>query len=300
MKANNTYRLPDAVATDASPRFDSEIRQLSPRRAAPDQLLCVLSSRSFLHFKNASETFWGMVLFAHPTEDDMRVLVQSLVTEVEPHVVPHVSVVDASRMKSVDAGAFEVLCGHVRERFDDLRVHVRALGLVRPTGLPGAVISGMFDVLRRPYPVSVFDRLEDSITWLGAREASVRGQEEALSASITELVETFSDPEPMLTAVRTMLMRQTPPTIEAAAASLKVSPRALQRRLSKAGTSLRQEIRKARLRTVQRLLTHTNLPIKEIAVEAGLSSAQHLSVAFRRLTGESPSSWRQVRRLGNL
>lgn len=41
------------------------------------------------------------------------------------------------------------------------------------------------------------------------------------------------------------------------------------------------------------LLTTTALSVTEIALETGFSSSQHLSTAFRRLTGSTPTDYRR-------
>jgi AraC-like DNA-binding protein len=57
-----------------------------------------------------------------------------------------------------------------------------------------------------------------------------------------------------------------------------------------------------RIERAKHLLLTTDLPVQEIGLICGLPNAQHFSVRFRGLTGQSPSAFRQApkRRLGEL
>ena len=50
-----------------------------------------------------------------------------------------------------------------------------------------------------------------------------------------------------------------------------------------------------RLREAQQLLTHTSLPLKEIAAAVGFEDPYYFSKRFRRFTGKPPSQWRARR-----
>jgi AraC-like DNA-binding protein len=72
-----------------------------------------------------------------------------------------------------------------------------------------------------------------------------------------------------------------------------MSRRTLLREFKQAtGTSPMQYVQQLRLETAQRLLLSSNLPLKAIAEQVGLSSAFHLSDLIRRKLGRSP---RQIR-----
>lgn len=59
------------------------------------------------------------------------------------------------------------------------------------------------------------------------------------------------------------------------------------------GCTLGEHIRTVRLDRARALLSGTDMPLKEIAVRVGFTSAYGFTVAFERLTGEAPSVFRQ-------
>jgi AraC-like DNA-binding protein len=81
-----------------------------------------------------------------------------------------------------------------------------------------------------------------------------------------------------------------------AARSLGVSERTLQRRLQEHGTNFQEQLNASQVRAAQKLLSTTNATVAEVAIAVGCSSPQYFNVLFRRLTGESPGSWRASRR----
>lgn len=52
----------------------------------------------------------------------------------------------------------------------------------------------------------------------------------------------------------------------------------------------------ARMRRVQAMLAVPDLPLKEIAVEAGFADQAHFTRVFRRACGVTPAAWRRARR----
>ncbi len=57
-----------------------------------------------------------------------------------------------------------------------------------------------------------------------------------------------------------------------------------------------------RMEQAKQLLLTTDLPVQEVALNIGFPNAQHFSTRFRKLTGQSPSAFRQApqRRFGEL
>jgi LacI family transcriptional regulator len=60
------------------------------------------------------------------------------------------------------------------------------------------------------------------------------------------------------------------------------------------GRTVFEEIRRVRVETARRLLTTTNVPIKEIAGQVGASSVQYFSAMMRRVTGQTPGQIRKT------
>ena len=78
-----------------------------------------------------------------------------------------------------------------------------------------------------------------------------------------------------------------------------VSQRTLQKRFRKAlGRSVRDEIRRARTELASKMLTETNLSIKQVARKLGCNSSKHISRYFKKEKGISVSEYR--RRFGRV
>jgi LacI family transcriptional regulator len=59
------------------------------------------------------------------------------------------------------------------------------------------------------------------------------------------------------------------------------------------GRSPQAEIRRVQVARIQRLLIETDYPLKKIAELAGFEHVEYLSVVFKRITGQSPGSYRR-------
>jgi LacI family transcriptional regulator len=60
------------------------------------------------------------------------------------------------------------------------------------------------------------------------------------------------------------------------------------------GRTIHSEIRRVRIEAARRLLTTTNIPIKEIAGHVGISSVQYFTAMIRRTTGQTPGQIRKA------
>lgn len=74
---------------------------------------------------------------------------------------------------------------------------------------------------------------------------------------------------------------------------LRMTERALQRRLSRSGTTLRALVNDHRRQAAERLLTQTPDAIGEIAIKLGYSDQATFNHAFKRWTGLNPSEFRR-------
>jgi AraC-like DNA-binding protein len=254
---------------------------------AADPVGRFVAGAGYAHFCARPE-LWGVVLWSSPDAVEMQALVRSLHLELRAPAVPHGSVVDARRLERVDPSAFEVLGSYVGNESAALGRQVVRLALVRPRGIEGAVVAGFFGVVPPPYPVSVFEELTAALEWLDhAGDA----------AGIERVYAVASETPPLVGALRALLgERLRDVDLADAARALGVSLRTLQRRLGEAGTSFQDELAAARLRAAQRLLLDSDASLTTIAFEVGCASPQHFSQLFRKLTGESPSTWRDRRR----
>jgi AraC-like DNA-binding protein len=250
---------------------------------------------SFAHLCVAPR-LWGVLFWGRPDEDDLRALVRSLAVELAPPAVAHASIIDATKLEAVDTAAFAVLDAYVRGRFADLARQVTRVAIVRPGGVVGAVLAGLFEVLPRPYPVRVLATLDEALAWTREAHADELAPPSELARAFS-WVRTNTSSEPEIVAKLKALLdeRLTDSSIAAAARALHLSERTLQRRLAAAGTTFHDELTRARVDAARRLLLDTNAPLTKIALDVGCASLQHFSALFRKRTGESPSAFRARR-----
>ena len=81
--------------------------------------------------------------------------------------------------------------------------------------------------------------------------------------------------------------------LQSVAASLDLTPRTLRRRLAEQHTSFSEILEKWRQSTAVALLQNTNIPVKAIAKRVGYSHPSNFERAFKRWTGDAPSSYRK-------
>src|SRR5258706_5414941 len=140
------------------------------RRATLEELAAsphgkYVAGEDYVHFC-MSPTLWGVILWGRPTERTGLALYRSLVLELRPPAVPHASLIDATRIDGADPRAFEQAERYIKQFKHSLANWVRRLAMVRPRGLDGAMISGAYQVIPAPYPVALFDELDDAVAWL--------------------------------------------------------------------------------------------------------------------------------------
>jgi AraC-like DNA-binding protein len=234
---------------------------------------------------------FGFALWGRPAESDLRKLVTALEVELDDAVPAHASLVDVRRVEAVDPAAFELLHRYVKQHAAVLARKVTRLALVRPAGLVGAVVSGFYQVMESPYPTQTFTELSDAAAWAGA-SAPLGKELEALLAEASGV-------DALLASLRALFSEaQARLDIAGAAKALGLSQRTLQRRLGALNTSFVAEVQHARMALAKDRLTASEAPLTAIAIDAGFSSLQHFSTAFRKATGASPSAWRERARRG--
>ncbi|CAA0121199.1 putative HTH-type transcriptional regulator [Halioglobus japonicus] len=95
-------------------------------------------------------------------------------------------------------------------------------------------------------------------------------------------------------AVKSLLIEQiaSPPKLNDAAKQLGISSRGLRRKLEQSGTSYQKVLDSVRLKMANRLIEETDAPIASIAYELGFDNASDFGRAFKKWSGQSPSSVR--------
>jgi AraC-like DNA-binding protein len=195
--------------------------------------------------------------------------------------------VDWSSIDGLDPLAFTGLSTHLK-RVLDTTIRLRRAAVVRPPGMTGAIVAGVFhEDVPRSRAALFTDRVE-AVAWLG------------LAGDVRKRVEHLLDHHcaapPFLQALRDRLARRGGATLASEARALGLSERTLSRQLHEAGTSFRAELERARVRAAEALLVDTELKLDAVARQVGFASRTHFSQFFRRATGESPSEFRARRR----
>jgi len=85
------------------------------------------------------------------------------------------------------------------------------------------------------------------------------------------------------------------PTLDQVAAQIGISSSTLKRGLARRGTNYSKLLDRVRFRAARRLLTETNLALRDVACEVGYTDAGNFSRAFRRISGLNPGELRPSR-----
>lgn len=96
-----------------------------------------------------------------------------------------------------------------------------------------------------------------------------------------------------LRAILTTAFHDTDLSMESVAQRMAISPRTLQRRLGKHGTTWREEVEAVRQDLAMSLIRDTDLTMKSVAVRAGYSDARALRRAVHRWHGTTPTHVRR-------
>jgi AraC-like DNA-binding protein len=231
----------------------------------------------------------GVVVWGRPSAEQALDLVRSH-ERMRPVLAERTAaLVDVRHLEWPDPSAFTELVGYLAERGDWLAEYIERLAVVRPElGPVGAASAGFFDVSARPFPVETFTGLRDALAWTGRADA------EALAAQLESIFAEASSTPALLRRLRERL-DASPGALSLAGVSrgLGVAERTLQRSLKSWSTTFQMEQNRAQVRVAQRLLRESDASLKHIASAVGCASLSHFSAMFRRVTGETPSAWRQ-------
>lgn len=90
------------------------------------------------------------------------------------------------------------------------------------------------------------------------------------------------------------------PSIHAAAETVGMSARTLQRRLAEVGVTYSGLVSSIRTRQAKELIADAEMPIADIAAQLGYTDSSNFGRAFRRQTGVSPLAFRCSRGLDQM
>jgi AraC-like DNA-binding protein len=200
---------------------------------------------------------------------------------------------DVSAVEVIDRSAFDFLEGFLEMSIEQLAGRIRRFAVVRPGGLAGAAVAGLFYEWVAPHFDSLLcGRRSEAHAWLGNAEDT------PARIAIDELYERFL-PSTLLRRVRETIARSlADATLTSVAQDLGLTPRTLQRHLASEGSSFSDEVNRARMRHAEAMLLDGNDKIELIARELGFQSTAAFTGMFHRFEGEPPSAFRARRRHG--
>jgi AraC-like DNA-binding protein len=198
---------------------------------------------------------------------------------------PYFALIDGQRLSGLDPVLFTFLTEHLGTIAAAGRGLIERLVVVRPTGLTGAAVLGLFHQhFVGQLDVRFVDTLAAGIAELPASVDGSAIENAAMEAMGTPVV---------LDVLRRILQTDPNMTLDTLARRLGMSTRSLQRECMAAGSSFRDEVANARLELAAHLLRTSDDKIEAIARTAGYSSAVSLARRFQKVHGITPAEYRQ-------
>jgi AraC-like DNA-binding protein len=238
-----------------------------------------------------SSTLAGSVYFGRPDERDVPALTQMALLAHHPMFRPPFDVVvDVGALEGLSLDDFRRLTEHLQLAMT-FAPRVRRVSVVRPAGMIGATVAGLFyEVVRAHFFCGLFTDRAEAFRWLGSDEAA------GGRAAIEQVLAQVHGTPPPLRELREWLSAHLDEAhLARAARDLGYSMRSLQRKLADSGVVFRDEVQRARVRAAEALLSEGDAKLDAIARKVGCSSPSQLATMFRRATGESPAEFRTRR-----
>jgi AraC-like DNA-binding protein len=239
-----------------------------------------------------SATLCGTSHWGKPSESDAHELVKRLDVSIHAALAGGFSVVmDTRAMEAFSWPSFSIVSGYVKTRLPQWSKSIRRHAIVVPPGPVGVLVAGLMPLIGANHPLRFFSSLAEAIEWIEREELA------PILEEVARLVEDARGVAPVIRSLREHLDQSLQhPSVQAAAHSLGLSARSLQRELSQHGTRFSHELTQARLRAACTLLEHSDDKIESIARRVGCASSSQLSAIFRQNLGETPARYRARRR----
>jgi AraC-like DNA-binding protein len=236
--------------------------------------------------------FWG-----RPDATDVDELAQLYDLDLRPGLTtPFDVITDGRYLTEIDVFAMQRLVRYWVRRIPELGKRIRKQAVIRPGGLSGIIMAGVYQVFQPRHALQIFDNAGAAYQWIDPESGA------QAAAEVESILDEVRGASPTLEALRRYIGDNLADLeIAGAARALGLSERSLQRALNEVGTSFRAEVIAARVRTAETLLAQTDMPIAEVGRIVGCISAAHFSALFRRITKQSPAQYRAAARAkGNL
>ena len=127
----------------------------------------------------ADPTLCGSVVWGRLDDADIEQVLRSFDSLFSPEMAPRCNLLtDASRLAGIDASAFQRFANFIAERLPDLAGRIAHHAIVRPAGVPGALVAGFYEISGPPpYPMRLFTSTVEALEWLGRTDAITRAAE---------------------------------------------------------------------------------------------------------------------------
>jgi len=284
------------VLTQATPSFSSSLSSFSSLVPRVWRLRPASSIEDFMcapvgaYLQTDRAVFWcsasdlvGIAAWGNPSTEDIELAAQ-IWERILPQLARRVDIViDVRRIGAITQPTFARLHELAATRAPGASAVGRQL-ILNPPGLTGAVIAGFCSQLRTQHE---WKCTADDVTGFAWLE---RSDTDAVRTTIDSLAARGEGD--LVPRLRALLVRDLSATVPAAARTLGVSPRSLQRHLAAAGTSFRRELRRARIEAARELLITTTATVESVARSVGCESPSSFIRMFRSITGETPATFR--------
>ena len=232
------------------------------------------------------------VLWGRPTTRSARLLTQLMGAEIAEGRPRYRSFVDLRRLEAIDGAPFDHFIAFMQAHAASFARQVERSAIVHRGGITGAAAAGYTRLVGEPFESRAFEDAARALVWLGF-------EPDAILAGVDDLVATALRTGTLTHRVRERLGTDLKDvSLASVASSLGVSPRSLQRGLAEARTSLRAEVRAARIERARERLADSDDKLYAIAVDLGFGSLQSFSDAFLEATGVRPRQYRDEHRRG--
>lgn len=232
----------------------------------------------------ATDTLIGAVVWGSPDEKMAAESTAAFGFACHDGIVTYDAIIDARNLDRIDERALQLMLKFFAGRSKGMAKKARRFVIVRPArDLVGTVVAGILPAAASLAKIELVDDLVAA------------GRVLAVDTSPFETIAKEAiDADGFLARVRQAIERALPEAdIEALAATLGLSRRTLQRRITEENTTYRGEVLAARLRHAAHRLANTDDKITAIALECGFPSSQHFAAAFRAAHGITPTQHRE-------
>jgi AraC-like DNA-binding protein len=227
----------------------------------------------------------GWHIWGRPDEDETRTILQVLNTYTKLGI-PFDVVADTRGVEVINPIALPLLAQWVFQNRVELKARVRLQANVIRRDAIGFLLMGLIASMGDMHPFETYtDPVEAFRTVAG--DAGV-----ALCEEVEQIVQSVHKTPHELQQLRVLLASRLDLAIRPAAKELSMSPRSLQRVLSRYGTSFHDEQSNARFEAAKALLGASDAKISSVASRVGWSE-RTLTVVFRAKTGLTPADWRK-------